>query len=105
MTEIIAATLPLQRWQSEKATYHLVIFKGAQAETIAGHALMQWLELGRSRGFGSLKVTARIGGTEWQTSLFPQEQQSQWFLLINKKVMKAEDLAPNDQCEVSVTPL
>lgn len=103
--ETITATLPLRRWQGEKATYHLVGFTGDEAEALTGHALMQKLEFGRRRGFGSVKVTATIGETSWKSSVFPQNKQSEWILLISKKVMKAEDLAPGDELSVSVTPL
>lgn len=105
MTETIAATLPLRRWQGEKATYHLVGFTGDEAEALTGNALMQKLELGRKRGFGSVKVTASIGETTWKTSVFPQDKQSTWILLISKKVMRAEDLALGDQITVSVSPV
>lgn len=105
MSEAITATLPLRRWQGEKAVYHLVTFSGDEAEALAGHALMQRLEFGRSRGFGSIKVTARIGSTEWKSSVFPQDKQTEWVLLVSKKVMRAEDLAAGDECAVSVTPI
>jgi hypothetical protein len=105
VSETITATLPLRRWQGEKATYHLVSFTGDGADALAGYALMQKLEMGRRRGFGSVKVTATIGDTSWKTSVFPQDKQSEWILLVSKKVMKAEDLAPGDEISVSVTPL
>ena len=102
MSETIKATLPLTRWQGDKATYHLVIFAGGEAEALAGHALMQRLEFGRTRGFGSLKVMARIGETVWETSVFPQKQKSEWVLLVSKKVIRAEDLAPGDRVPVAL---
>ncbi|MHA7819876.1 MAG: DUF1905 domain-containing protein [Erythrobacter sp.] len=105
MNDTIAATLPLKRWQGDKAVYHLVSFTGPEAEALAGHALMHRLEYGRARGFGSIKVTARIGSTSWKTSVFPQDKQSEWILLVSKKVMRAEDLAPGDELTVEVTPL
>ncbi len=105
MSETVSATLPLRRWQGEKATYHLVGFTGEDAETLAGHALMNRLEFGKRGGFGSIKVMAAIGETEWKTSVFPQNKQSEWILLVSKKVMRAEDLAPGDEIAVSVTPL
>ncbi|MFU7529474.1 DUF1905 domain-containing protein [Qipengyuania sp. ASV99] len=105
MNDTVSAALPLTSWQGEKATYHLVIFTGPEAEALAGHALMQRLEFGRRAGFGSIKVTARIGATAWKTSVFPQKHQSQWVLLIGKKVMRAEGLAPGDTIEVAVTPV
>lgn len=105
MTEVVRAALPLTRWQGEKATYHLVIFTGTEAEALADHALMQRLEFGRRAGFGSIKITAQIRETAWKTSVFPQKHQSEWVLLIGKKVMRAEDLAPGDTIEVAVTPV
>ena len=105
MTETLCATLPLRRWQGEKATYHLVTFTGDEAEALTGHALMQKLETGRRRGFGSLKVIARIGDTEWKSSVFPQSRQSEWVLLIARKIMRAEDLVPGEPVTVSITPL
>jgi hypothetical protein len=104
MTETITAALPLTRWQGEKATYHLVTFTGAEAEALRGHALMQRLEFGRRAGFGSIKVTACIGETAWQSSVFPQKAQSEWVLLVSRKVMRAERLAPGDTVAVALTP-
>ena len=105
MTETITATLPLRRWQGEKATYHLVGFTGDEAEAFSGYALMQKLEMGRSRGFGSVKVTASIGQTSWKTSVFPQDKQSEWILLVSKKVMRAEDLIPDEEIAVELSLL
>ena len=105
MTEEVTATLPLRRWQGDRGTYHLVIFEGAEADALSGHALMHKLEFGKRGGFGSVKVMARIGETSWKTSVFPQDKQSEWILLVSKKVMKAEDLAPGEEIEVSVSPL
>ena len=105
MTDTVDATLTLTRWQGEKATYHLVTYSGPEAEALSAHALMHRLEFGRTRGFGSVKVIARIGQTEWTTSVFPQKKQSEWVLLVSRRVMRAEDLAPGDTIDVAVTPL
>ena len=105
MSESVSATLPLRQWRGEKATYHLVGFSGEHADTLAGHALMHKLEFGKRGGFGSVKVMARIGATSWKTSVFPQDQQSEWILLVSKKVMKAEDIVAGDEITVEVTPI
>jgi xylose isomerase len=111
VTETVAATLPLRQWQGERGVYHFVNFGGEEAEALAGHALMHRLEYGRQRGFGSIKVTAVIGETSWKTSVFPMKldemskRSDAWTLLVSKKVMRAEDIAPGDEIEVSVTPL
>ena len=105
MSESVAATLPLVRWQGDRGTYHLVVFRDAEADALSAHALMHRLEFGRGRGFGSVKVTARIGETSWKSSVFPQSKQSEWVLLVSKRVMKAEDLAEGDMIDVTVEPL
>lgn len=103
MSETITASLPLTRWQGDRGTYHLVTFTGAEAEALSTHAALHKLEFGRARGFGSIKLTARIGETEWRTSVFPQRQNSEWVLLVSKKVMRAEDIGVDERVEVAVT--
>ena len=102
MSETITATLPLRRWQGDRGTYHLVVFTDDAAQALAGHALMHRLEFGRGRGFGSVKVVARIGDTQWNSSVFPQKEQGEWVLLVSKKVMRAQDLAPDQEVTVSL---
>ena len=96
MTDTVQAILPLTRWQGDRGTYHLVVITGEAAEQITMHARLHRLEFGRQRGFGSVKVIARTGETEWKSSVFPQQKQSEWILLVSKKVMRAEDLAEGD---------
>lgn len=102
MTEHVSAKLPIVRWQGEKAVYHLVIFADNLAEQIAMHARLLRLEYGTRRGFGSVKVIARIGDTEWKSSVFPQNKSTEWVLLVSKKVMRAEDLAEGEIASVSL---
>lgn len=45
-----------------------------------------------ARGFGSVRVRARIGGTEWQTSIFPDSGSGSYSLPLKKKVRDAEAL-------------
>ena len=96
MSETIACTLPLARWQGDRGTYHLVTITGEAAEAIAMHERLRKLEFGTRRGFGSVKVLARVGDTNWKTSVFPQREKTEWVLLVSKKVMRAEDLAEGD---------
>lgn len=102
------------RWQGDRGTYHLVIFTGDIAEQIAMHARLHRLEYGRQRGFGSVKVIARIGETQWKSSVFPQkatapssseaigQQEREWILLVSKKVMRAEDLGEGENVAVEL---
>ena len=105
MTQGIKLTAPLRRWQGERGTYHLVTITGEEAEALQAHEAMHRLEFGKGRGFGSVKVTARVGETDWTTSVFPQKERSEWVLLIGKKVMRSENLTEGDPVEVTIDPL
>ena len=61
------------------------------AQQVTGHELERRLELGKRRGFGSVRVAVRVGTSAWQTSVFPT--QGKWFLPIKKPVRLAEGLA------------
>jgi hypothetical protein len=102
MRDTLTLTAPLTRWQGDHGTYHLVVITGEAAGKIALHARLHRLEFGKQRGFGSVKVMARIGGTGWNSSVFPQLRQSEWVLLVSKKVMRAEDLSAGDLVAVEL---
>ena len=99
---MLAATAPLRRWQGDRGTYHLVTLTGEIAEAISMHERLHRLEFGARRGFGSVKVIARIGGTEWKSSVFPQRGKAEWILLVSKKVMRAEDLSEGDSVALEI---
>lgn len=44
------------------------------------------------RGFGSVRVRARIGGSEWTTSIFPDSKAGAYVLPLKKAVRDAERL-------------
>ncbi|MFF0343555.1 DUF1905 domain-containing protein [Kribbella sp. NPDC004875] len=46
---------------------------------------------GRRRGFGSVRVTVTVGGSTWQTSVFPSKT-GMYLLPMKKQVRTAEDL-------------
>ena len=71
------------------------------AEAIVGHELERRLEMGRRRGFGSVKCTVTLGESRWQTSLFPNKDGS-WFLPVKKPVRLAEGLDYGDEVEVGL---
>lgn len=62
----------LWRWAGASGgNWFFVRFTGEVAEAISALALMRRLETGKRRGWGSLRVEARIGATAWQSSIFP----------------------------------
>ena len=44
------------------------------------------------RGFGSVRVRAKIGGSEWTTSIFPSSDSGSYVLPLKKAVRVAEGL-------------
>ena len=78
-----------------------VAVTGDAADAVAGHELERRLELGKRRGFGSVKVAVRLGDSRWKTSLFPQKSGG-WFLPIKKPVRVAEGLDYGDTVEVEL---
>jgi hypothetical protein len=52
------------------------------------------------RGFGSISVRAQIGGTAFETSIFPSDDT--FVLPVKKAVRVAEGLEPGDAVEVEL---
>ena len=57
---------------------------------------------GERRGFGSLRVTATVGGTTWATSVFPDAASGSFLLPVKRAVRRAEGLADGDSVSVSL---
>ena len=73
--------------------------------TVEGQAAaeIRYAALGRTGGFGSVKVTARIGGTEWRTSLFPHRESGGFLLPLKAEVRRRERIAPGQTITVRLT--
>jgi hypothetical protein len=54
-------------------------------------------------GFGSVRVRAQIGDTEWMTSVFPDSKRKVYVLPVKKPVRKAEGIDVGDTVEVSLS--
>jgi hypothetical protein len=54
------------------------------------------------RGFGSVRVRARIGSTAWATSIFPDTKAGSFVLPVKKAVREAEDIADGDTVDVTL---
>ena len=66
--ERIEATGPLIKWSGDKASWFFVVLGG----DVVGE--IHYAAMGRTGGFGSVKVRATIGDTTWETSLFPYKE-------------------------------
>ncbi|MBV1916740.1 MAG: DUF1905 domain-containing protein [Sphingomonadaceae bacterium] len=94
------------RWSADgKGSWHFITVDGAAGEALAQTALLRRLELGKARGFGSVKVTAQIGGTRWQTSAFPKKGTSAFDLPVKASVRRAEGLGAGDEMLVILEPV
>lgn len=56
----------------------------------------------RGPGFGTLRVTARIGQTGWQTSLFPDKASGSFFLPVKAEVRRREALSVGQSVDVTL---
>jgi len=86
-------------YQGGQGSWHFVAVPTDVADVIAE-------EVGdQTRGFGSVRVDVRIGGTRWQTSLFPDRARGTYLLPLKKAVRTAEGLAEGSSAEVRLTLL
>lgn len=77
----------LWRWQGGKGSWHFMTLPVALSEEI------RLVDAGPRRiGFGSLRVTATIGKSTWQTSIFPSTEARSYLLPVKAAVRKAEKL-------------
>ena len=56
----------------------------------------------KKRGFNSIKITAKIGKTSWNTSLFPSKE-GPYLLAIKASVRARESIADGDTARVECT--
>lgn len=75
----------------EAAGWHFLTIEGAAAAEI------RYAALGRTGGFGSVRVTATIGGTTWQTSLFPHKESGGFLLPLKAEVRRREGIAAGNE--------
>jgi hypothetical protein len=60
---------------------------------------------GVRRGFGAVRVEARIGTSVWRTSIFPDAGRGCYVLPVKKAVRKAQRIAAGDAAQVRVEVL
>ena len=54
-------------------------------------------------GFGSIRVGARIGSTEWETSIFPSKESRSFVLPIRRSVRRQEEIDTGDVVHVAIS--
>jgi len=78
------------------AAWHFLTIEGQDATEI------RFAAMGQTGGFGSIKVTATIGGTRWQTSLFPHRESGGYLLPLKAAVRKAEGIGPGETISATI---
>jgi hypothetical protein len=89
----IKVSAPLWQWRPAKpsaASWYFVTIDGQASAEI------RYAALGRVGGFGSIRVTATLGQTRWQTSLFPHKESGGFILPMKAAVRKAEAVEVGD---------
>ena len=95
----ISATGQVWQWRASEAPggwFFLTVEGQAAAE-------VRYAALGRMGGFGSVKVTARIGDTEWRTSLFPHRESGGFLLPLKAEVRRREAIETGQAVTVDLT--
>ncbi|MDP2732829.1 MAG: DUF1905 domain-containing protein [Hoeflea sp.] len=87
--------------QSHSFETELWLYNGAKASwhfiTVpAGISRQIRFFSGKTNGFGSIRVSARIGESRWTTSLFPDKQSGCFFLPVKAEVRKAQGISAGD---------
>ncbi|MBJ7354388.1 MAG: DUF1905 domain-containing protein [Thermoleophilaceae bacterium] len=59
----------------------------------------------RQKAFGSLPVRAKIGHTEWETSIFFDRKRETYLLPVKAAVRDSEDLEDGDELALQLTPV
>ena len=86
-------------WPSAKpgGGWHYLVIKGQTAVEI------RYAALGRTGGFGSIKVRATIGKTEWQTSLLPHRDSGGFIILLKAEVRRREGIAAGKRVTINLS--
>lgn len=91
---MIAVTGLLVLWAGESASWHFLGVPAAQSDEIRARGLAD------RRGFGSVRVEARLGDVVWRTLVFPQKSRG-YLLPVKADVRRKVGIAAGD--EVTVT--
>jgi hypothetical protein len=98
--ETIRHTAQLWRWSGGSGgNWFFITIDGEAGETLSATRLMRRLETGTARGFGSMRVSARIGESRWDTSVFPQKEGG-WLLPVKAAIRRIEEIGEGDRVEL-----
>ena len=87
---------PLKLWTGADGSSHFMSIPQELSGEIRAHALMI------RRGFGSVRVEARVGDVTWRTSVFPSKSSGGYFLPVKIDVCRKEGLIEGDNVKVEL---
>ena len=92
---MITLTARLQIWTSAEGRSHFMTLPEDMSDEVRVHAMET------PRGFGSVKVEARIHDVTWRTSLFPVKSGG-YFLPVKIDVCRRAGIAANEDVTVEL---
>lgn len=92
---MIAITGPLQIWTGDNGSWHFLTVPDEFSGEIRAHARVSL------RGFGSVRVEARIQKVTWRTSVFPMKSGG-YFLPVKADVRRKAGIIANDEITVEI---
>lgn len=60
-------------------------------------------QIGTKRGFGSIRVEAKIGNSVWKTSIFPDTKSNTYLLPVKKQIRTTEQIFVGSMVQVVIT--
>ena len=87
-------------WSGEGGSWHFLTIPADEAVEIR----LESAASGIRRGFGSVRVEARINGVAWKTSVFPQKSGA-YLLPVKAAVRREAGVVEGDEVTVGVTVL
>jgi hypothetical protein len=81
---------------SGKSSWFFVTLPKVASEQI------KFLSHHKRRGWGSVRVTARIGQSEWKTSVFPDTKAGAYLLPVKSDIRQKENLEAGDSVSVRI---
>lgn len=94
---VVVFDAELWTWDARRGdSWTFVSLPAEESETIRD------MTEGIRRGFGSLRVRARIGATTWTTSIFPGKGREAYVMPVKRAVRRAQGLDQGDSTTVEV---
>jgi uncharacterized protein DUF1905 len=97
-------TAELWRWTPQppaKASWHFVTVTGAPADAIRARAF-ELRAISGGRGFGSVRVEARVNGVPFASSVFPHRESGGYVLPVKAEVRRAAGIVAGDLVQVEI---